>query len=73
MVCADHPVLHEVLTHGVNCWLVPPTDLEAWVQAISILSTDSALREALGARARSDFNARHTWKQRAAAILDGAA
>jgi glycosyltransferase involved in cell wall biosynthesis len=73
MVCSDHPVLHEVLTHRVNCWLVPPSDLEAWVQAISLLSTDSALRVALGARARSDFNARHTWKQRAAAILDGAA
>jgi glycosyltransferase involved in cell wall biosynthesis len=71
MVCADLPVLREVLTHEVNCWLAPSTDLEAWCQAISTLRDDSTLRDALGARARSDFDARHTWKQRATTVLAG--
>ena len=33
IVCSDHPVLREVLTHRVNCWLAPPADVDAWCRA----------------------------------------
>jgi glycosyltransferase involved in cell wall biosynthesis len=62
-------VLHEILTHRDNCWLVPPADDDAWFQAIAQLRADSGLRASLGAAARKAFIARHTWNQRAAAIL----
>jgi glycosyltransferase involved in cell wall biosynthesis len=69
MVCSDLPVLREVLTHRVNCWFAPPSDINAWCQAITLLRADSALRNSLGSRAQTGFNSRHTWRQRAAAIL----
>jgi glycosyltransferase involved in cell wall biosynthesis len=71
MVCSDHPVFHEILTHQRNCWLVPPADIDAWHRAIELLRRDHRLRDSLGACAQRDFLAQHTWKQRAAAILDG--
>jgi glycosyltransferase involved in cell wall biosynthesis len=71
MVCSDHPVFQEILTHRGNCWLVPHADIDAWCRAIELLRTDHALRDSLGAGAQRDFYARHTWKQRAAAVLGG--
>jgi glycosyltransferase involved in cell wall biosynthesis len=71
MVCSDHPVFHEILTHRLNCWLVPPANIDAWRQAIELLRDNHALRDSLGACAQRAFFARHTWKQRAAAVLAG--
>ena len=68
---SDHPVFHEILTHGLNCWLVPHADLNAWTQAIEPLRGNHALLNSLGACARRHFFARHTWKRRAAAVLAG--
>ncbi len=70
VVAADLPVLHEVLEHGRNAWLVPPEDIEAWVEAIRRLREDSELRTRLGRAAFKDFKQRYTWTARARRVLE---
>ncbi len=70
LICSDFPVLREFLSHGANAWLVPPDDLEAWNAALRMLRDNPRLRENLGARARADFLARHTYEHRARRVLD---
>jgi len=48
----------EIITHGVDGWLVPPRDRNAMVEAMKRLLTDSALR------ARLDANGRVTVRER---------
>jgi glycosyltransferase involved in cell wall biosynthesis len=69
MVCADLPVLREVLTHGVNAWLVPPSDPDAWQRALETLRDREDLRELLRTNARAGFLSHHTWQKRAEKVL----
>jgi glycosyltransferase involved in cell wall biosynthesis len=69
LVCSDHPVLHEVLTHGVNAWLVPASDPDAWRLALETLRDSTELREFLGRNAHADFLAHYTWEKRAEKVL----
>jgi glycosyltransferase involved in cell wall biosynthesis len=71
IIAADLPVLREILQHEVNCLLVPPGDLGAWVRAVEKLRYDKALRETLGRRARSDFEQLFTLDERVRRALDG--
>jgi len=71
ILCSDLAVLREVISNGRNGLLVPPEDVEAWAAALRRLLDDRALRQRLGANARADFLAQHTWRQRARRILDG--
>lgn len=71
IVCSDLPVLREVLTDNVTALLVPPTDTDAWVQAVSRLRADAALRASLGNAARQVFTSRYTWTLRAETVLSG--
>lgn len=71
IVCSDLPVLREVLTDEVNGLLVPPADHAAWVQAVSRLKEDPALRARLGDAAEEEFLAHYTWEERAKVVLDG--
>jgi glycosyltransferase involved in cell wall biosynthesis len=71
VVCSDLPVLREVLVDGETALLCAPGRLEEWAAALERLRDDPALREQLGARARETFLRRHTWEQRAAAVLRG--
>ena len=68
IVSSDMPVLREVLQHGVNALLCPPSDIDAWVKAIERLG-DERLRRRLGARAAHDFVANYTWSRRAELLL----
>lgn len=43
----------EIITHGVNGWLVPPEDPTALAQAIITLLSNSALRTSLGTAAQN--------------------
>ena len=71
IVAADLPVLHDVLEHGRNAWLVEPGDVQAWVDAIVRLRGDCELRSRLGRVALDDFRQRYTWIARARNILEG--
>jgi glycosyltransferase involved in cell wall biosynthesis len=70
LVCSDFPVLREFLTHAVNAWLVAPDDLAGWNDALRTLRDNPPVREDLGAQARSDFLAGHTYDGRARRVLD---
>jgi glycosyltransferase involved in cell wall biosynthesis len=68
IVCADFPVLREVLSDD-NAILVNPEDRDGWVSAIERLK-DRNLREQLGQQAYQDFLEHYTWKKRAAKVLE---
>jgi len=73
ILCADLPVLREVLTDGVNAVLCAPDDIDAWATALGDLHDRPERRRALGGSARADFLARYTWEQRARQIKAAAA
>ncbi len=69
LVASDLPSLREVLTHGVDAWLVPPDDPAALAQGIRRLAEDRALRESL-ARAFVRRASEHTWDARARRLVE---
>jgi glycosyltransferase involved in cell wall biosynthesis len=71
IVASDVPVIREMLTDRVSALLVPPGDLDAWVEAVWELGADAGLRERLAARAREEVGRRFTWERRAAHVLEG--
>jgi len=54
----------EYATHGENCLLVEPGDVEAIADAMRELASSPTLRDRLGSHARETANA-HTWSERA--------
>ena len=71
IAASDLPVLREVLVDGRNALLVPPADVDAWVEAIERLTQDERLRRELGRRALQNFVDHHTWSARANSVLAG--
>ena len=69
ILASDLPVLAEVLTPQ-NAIILPQDDPQQWVDAIQRLAADPKSGEQIAAVARRTA-ARHTWEQRAAAILKG--
>lgn len=67
IIASDLPVIRELLNEN-NAILVPPDDIDAWVQAIYKLK-DEKLRTVLGNRAYNDFIENYTWKKRAERVL----
>jgi glycosyltransferase involved in cell wall biosynthesis len=59
----------DVLEDGANALLVPPDDAHALAHALARLRDDSALAEAIGARAHADAHAHYTWARRTERIL----
>jgi glycosyltransferase involved in cell wall biosynthesis len=70
IVCSDIAVLHEVLEHDKTAWFCPPDDLDAWCIALTALRDHAELRRRLGVAAQDAFLRSHTWKSRAAAVLE---
>jgi glycosyltransferase involved in cell wall biosynthesis len=73
MICSDLPVIREVLSDGENALLVPPADVDAWVQAAMWLFSHPAEAEWLAANAYEMLRAQFTWDSRAARVLAGIA
>jgi glycosyltransferase involved in cell wall biosynthesis len=67
ILSSDLPVLREVL-NAENAVLLPPADLESWVEAVQELQHDAARRLALAVHACQDAT-RYTWEARAEKIL----
>jgi glycosyltransferase involved in cell wall biosynthesis len=62
--------LAEVLEHGRTAWLTAPGDVEELASAILLLAMDPMKREALGAAARQEAIAHHSWAQNVANALN---
>ena len=69
IVASNLDQIGEVLRHGETAWLVPPADVEALADGLDRLVRDAVLREALGAAARRDVVAQHTWRAHVARTL----
>jgi glycosyltransferase involved in cell wall biosynthesis len=63
IVASDLEQIGEVLDHGRTAWLVAPGDAGALASALRRLGGDRGLRQALGAAARREALARHTWRE----------
>ncbi len=69
IVASDLPVLREVLKHQENCLLCPPEAPAKWEETLGQLQLNPALGEEIGRRAREEFLANYTWRQRARQVL----
>jgi glycosyltransferase involved in cell wall biosynthesis len=63
IVASNLEQIGEVLDHGRTAWLVRPGDVEALAGGMERLIDDPGLRNALGAAARNDALAHHTWRE----------
>lgn len=70
ILCSDLPVLREVIEDNRNGLLLPPEDPKAWATTLRYLVDNPAECSRLGATARADFLARHTWQQRASLMIN---
>jgi glycosyltransferase involved in cell wall biosynthesis len=70
ILCSDLPVLREIIEHARNGLLLPAHDPRAWAEALRSLYDNPAEGQRLGATARADFLARHTWRKRASQAID---
>ncbi|MBW2714119.1 MAG: glycosyltransferase, partial [Deltaproteobacteria bacterium] len=71
IVCSDLPVLQEILDHDETAIFCDPEEVTDWVSALERLSRDAALRNRLGATARTVLVDRYSWTERARRILEG--
>jgi glycosyltransferase involved in cell wall biosynthesis len=69
IISSDLPVLREVLSER-TAMLVPPSDVQAWHDALYWLREDPKRGAALAGRAREEVN-QYTWQSRALKILAG--
>jgi glycosyltransferase involved in cell wall biosynthesis len=70
IICSDHEVLKEVVTHEVTALICPRENIAAWVGALRRLWHDVSLRNSLGGNARKVCENNYTWKIRAERILN---
>ncbi len=70
MICADLPILHEILEDGRNAVLLPPGDEFAWAAALDTLRNNPQQASELAENARQDLAQKYTWDKRAQAILN---
>ena len=70
IVASNLDQIGEVLRHGETAWLVPAGDVDALSAGLDRLVRDAELRRALGAAARLDALAHHTWRAHVRRTLD---
>jgi glycosyltransferase involved in cell wall biosynthesis len=69
ILTSNLPVFHEVINEESAVFALPE-DLDSWTTALARLSSDDALRERLGARAR-ELAVEYTWLEREKKCLQG--
>jgi glycosyltransferase involved in cell wall biosynthesis len=70
IIASDLPVFNGILRNQDNALLTPPEDINGFCQHLRRLKEEPAVGYPLGARARLDFTANHTWEHRARRILE---
>jgi glycosyltransferase involved in cell wall biosynthesis len=71
IVASNLDQIGDVLTHDRTAWLVTPGDANELAAGMRRLASDAALRERLGAEARRDVLAHHTWRQHTRRTIAG--
>lgn len=69
ILSSDLPVLRAILNKN-NALLLPPDEIEAWVNALRALASDPARAQALAIQSRHDAQ-KYDWQTRATRILAG--
>jgi len=64
------PSIEEVITDGVNGFLVDPDDIEGWKNRLMELIYNEDTRKKLGEKAYNDFLNNYTWNNRAKKIMN---
>lgn len=67
ILSSDLPVLREVLHQG-NAILLPPENVDKWVETLKMVRDDPSKRQALSEKAREDSK-RYSWEARAEKIF----
>lgn len=70
IICSDHEVLQEVITHEDTALICERGNIAAWAAALRRLWKEPMLRESLGARARDLCVRKYSWRARAEHILN---
>jgi len=70
IIATDIGGIKNLIRHGETGWLVSSTEPQGFIKAIQRLSKDKGLREKLGSKAKEEARLYHTWRHRAAFILD---
>lgn len=68
IICSDMPVLREVLSHKKNAYLVDPSNVSAWKEAIEELECPE-LRVQLADTAFETYRDNYTWEKRVEKII----
>lgn len=69
VISSDLPVLREVLINELNCFLVPPDNVEAWVKTLDRVISNPELAQLIGKYAHTEYLTTHSWDHRAVALL----
>lgn len=67
IIASDIGPIRDILTHEVNALLVPPDDIEAWLNAVQRLTRERDLAVRLARNAREEAK-HYTWRRRAEGI-----
>ena len=70
IVASDLDQIGEILEHGRTAWMVEPGNPDALADGLATLIDDRALRERLGAAAREEAVANHTWLEHTRRIIE---
>ncbi|HUG92747.1 MAG TPA: glycosyltransferase family 4 protein [Planctomycetaceae bacterium] len=73
VVASDLDQIGEILEHGRTAWMVPPADPQALADGLRVLADDIVLCRRLGAAARDEAVAKHTWRDHARRIIEAIA
>ena len=71
IICSDHPVIREIVSHEKEALLCAPRDVAGWAEALRRLRDNRELRARVGANALERFTRNHSWDARALSVLDG--
>ena len=64
IICSDIPVLHEVLTDRVNCFLRFPDDIDGWHLALKELDSNRSELLRLAEQGLLDLIRKYSWEIR---------
>ena len=69
IISSDLPVLREILINGNNALLVPPDNVDSWVEALDNLLGNPEFSASIGCNAYSAYKLNYTWLKRAKSIM----